>query len=120
MSDKTNPRPPVEAQRQLQAGFDAFRAGDLRRAADICKESLAAYPMMGRAHYLAAMIALASNDRASAQRALETTVKLNEGNAAAWTRLAELHATGAAIRRAEACLQNALSTQQGNAATLDH
>jgi len=120
MTDEPLTRPPAAAQRQLQAGFDAFRAGDLRRAADICKESLGAYPTMSRAHYLAAMIALASNDRASALRALETTVRLNKGNAAAWTRLAELYATGGALRRAEACLQNAASTQQGNAATLDH
>lgn len=120
MTDKSLASPTIEAQRLLQAGFDAFRAGDLRRAADICKESLATYPAMGRAHYLAAMIALASNDRASAQRALETTVRLNDGNAAAWTRLAELYATGGALRRAEASLQNAVATQQGNAATLDH
>jgi tetratricopeptide (TPR) repeat protein len=116
----TSTRPPADAQRKLQAGFDAFRARDLPRAVAICKEILAAYPAMGRAHYLAAMIALASNDRTSAVRALETTVRLNEGNAAAWTRLAELYATGGALRRAEACLQNAASTQQGNAATLDH
>lgn len=120
MTDQPHTRPPAEAQRKLQAGFDAFRAGNLARAATLCKEMLAAYPMMGRAHYLAALIALASNDRASAQRALETTVRLNQGNAAAWTRLAELYATGGALRRAEACLQNAASTQQGNAATLDH
>jgi tetratricopeptide (TPR) repeat protein len=120
MTDKPLTRPPAEAQRLIQAGFDAFRAGDLQRAADICKESLVNYPNMGRAHYLAAMIALASNDRASAIRALETTVRLNEGNAAAWTRLAELYATGGALRRAEASLQNAVATQQGNAATLDH
>lgn len=120
MTDKPFARPPAEAQRQIQAGFDAFRDGDLRRAADICKESLAAYPTMGRAHYLAAMIALASNDRATAQRALETTVRLNEGNAAAWTRLAEVYAMGGALRKAEASLQNAVATQQGNASTLDH
>ena len=120
MTDKPLARPPAAAQRLLQAGFDAFRAGDLRRAAQICKESLAAYPNMGRAHYLAAMIALASNDHVSAQRALETTVRLNEGNAAAWTRLAEVYATGGALRRAEASLQNAVATQQGNASTLDH
>lgn len=120
MTDKPLARPPAAAQRLLQAGFDAFRAGDLRRAAQICKESLATYPNMGRAHYLAALIALASNDRASAQRALETTVRLNEGNAAAWTRLAEVYATGGALRRAEASLQNAVATQQGNASTLDH
>ena len=120
MTDKQHARPPAKAQRLLQAGFDAFRAGNMRRAADICKESLATYPTMGRAHYLAAMIALASNDRATAQRALETTVRLNEGNAAAWTRLAEVYATGGALRRAEASLQNAVATQQGNASTLDH
>lgn len=120
MTDQPHTRPPADAQRKLQAGFDAFRAGDLPRAASICKDMLAAYPKMGRAHYLAALIALASNDRASAQRALETTVRLNQGNAAAWTRLAELYATGGALRRADACLQNAAITQQGNAATLDH
>lgn len=120
MTDQPHTRPPADAQRKLQAGFDAYRAGDLPRAVAICREMLATYPMMGRAHYLAALIALASNDRASAIRALETTVRLNHGNAAAWTRLAELYATGGALRRAEACLQNAASTQQGNAATLDH
>lgn len=120
MTDQPHTRPPADAQRKLQAGFDAFRAGDLPRAVAICKEMLATYPTMGRAHYLAALIALASNDRASAQQALETTVRLNQGNAAAWTRLAELYATGGALRRAEACLQNAASTQRGNAATLDH
>jgi tetratricopeptide (TPR) repeat protein len=120
MTDNPHARPPAEAQRLIQAGFDAFRAGNMQRAVDICKESLANYPNMGRAHYLAAMIALASNDRAAAIRALEATVKLNEGNAAAWTRLAELYATGGALRRAEASLQNAVATQQGNAATLDH
>ena len=120
MSDQPQARPPAAAQRLLQAGFDAFRAGDLRRAADICTESLAAHPTMGRAHYLAALIALASNDRASAMRALENTVRLNKEHAAAWTRLAELYATGGALRRAEASLQNAVSSQQGNAGTLDH
>lgn len=120
MTDNPHRRPTAEAQRLLQAGFDAFRAGNLQRAADICKESLANYPNMGRAHYLAALIALASNDRASAIRALEMTVRLNEGNAAAWTRLAELYAMSGALRRAEASLQNAVATQQGNASTLDH
>ena len=120
MPDKPVSRPPVAAQRLLQVGFDAFRAQDLQRAADICRELLAAHPTMGRAHYLAALIALASNDRSSALRALETTVQLNKQNAAAWTRLAELYAGGGALRRAEACLQNAVSTQQGNASTLDH
>ena len=113
-------RPPAVAQRLIQAGFDAFRAGDFQRAADLCKESLAKYPTMGRAHYLAALIALASDDRASAVRALENTVRLNKEHAAAWTRLAELYATGGALRRAEASLQNAVSTQRGNAGTLDH
>ena len=120
MSDQPPVRPPAAAQRLLQAGFDAFRAGDLRRAADICRESLAAHPQMGRAHYLAALIALASNDRNSAIRALENTVRLNPEHAAAWTRLAELYAIGGALRRAEASLQNAVNTQQGNAGTLDH
>ena len=120
MTDQPPARPPASAQRLLQAGYDAFRAGNLPRAAEICKDSLAAYPYMGRAHYLAALIALASNDRAAAQRALETTVRLNEGNATAWTRLAELYATGGALRRAAACLQNAVSTQRGNPTTLDH
>lgn len=119
MTDQPPARPPASAQRLLQAGFDAFRAGNLPRAAEICKDSLAAYPNMARAHYLAALIALASNDRASALRALETTVRLNEGNATAWTQLAELYATGGALRRAEACLQNAVSTQRGNPTTLD-
>jgi len=120
MTDRPPARPNAAAQRLLQAGFDAFRAGNLQRAADICKESLAAHPNMSRAHYLAALIALTSNDRASALRALETTVRLNKGNAAAWTRLAELYATGGALRRAEACLQNAATAQKGNASTLDH
>ena len=119
MTENPITRPSVATQRLVQAGFEAFRLGDLQRAASICQEALAQFPNMGRAHYLAALIALASNDRISALQALETTVRLSDKHAAAWARLAELYATSGALRRAEASLQNAVNTQRGNAATLD-
>lgn len=74
---------------------------------------------MPRAHFLAAMIALNSDDREAAERALSTTVRLNDKHAAAWAHLAWLYATSGRVRLAESSLLNAAATERGRASTRD-
>ena len=95
----------VALQSRLQAGFDALANGDWRRAGEICSAVLAESPNLNRAHFLAARIALYRGDRATALRALETTVKLNDRHAAAWANLAWLYVTEGRLRRGVTCLQ---------------
>jgi len=119
MANDTSARENLKLQKLLQSGFTALRSGDRKAAARICKEALAEHPGLARAHYLAALIALASDNRNTAIYALETTVKLNNKHAAAWAQLAELYAMSGALRRAEASLNNAVATHRGKASTLD-
>lgn len=74
---------------------------------------------MARAHYLAALIALDSNDRGTAARALERTVTLNPQHAGGWAQLARLSLTDGAFVRAEACLENAVKLDPSNPETQD-
>lgn len=106
-------------QRLIQSGFDALHADDPQAASRICHEALRQAPKMPRAHFLAAMIALRAGDRATAVRALETTVRHNPMHATAWARLAQLYVTSGRVRMAETALQNAAHAQRGNPATLD-
>jgi tetratricopeptide (TPR) repeat protein len=106
-------------QSRLQAGFDALAKDDWQRAGELCSAVLAEAPGMPRAHFLAARIALHRADRATALRALETTVRLNDRHAAAWANLAWIYATEGRLRRADASLRNAALTDRGGAATRD-
>lgn len=119
MADKHKPQPSVAIDPYLPAGYEALRAGDLKKAAEICAASIAAQPNVARGHFLAALIALASKDRVTALNALEATVKLNQKHSAAWARLAELYITTGRVRRAETCLNNAVNTDRGNGRTRD-
>jgi tetratricopeptide (TPR) repeat protein len=119
MSSKIPPHQTPGLQKLLQSGFMALGDGDLARAVEICREAIGLRNDMPRAHYLAALIALQSDDWKTAEQALETTVRLNERHAAAWAQLARLYATSGRIRLAEACLLNAASTERENPATRD-
>ncbi|NNF40860.1 MAG: tetratricopeptide repeat protein, partial [Woeseiaceae bacterium] len=115
----TNGKPKGEIQQFVEEGFRALLGGDRQRAADICRQALAERPDMARAHYLAALIALDAGEQAVAQKALSTTVRLNQQHAPAWAQLARLFVASGEFTKAEGCLQNAVNTQQGNPAVLD-
>lgn len=119
MTRKTPPQQTPGLQQLLQSGFIALGDGDLARAAEICREAIGMRNDMPRAHYLAALIALRSDDWRTAEQALEATVRLNEKHAAAWAQLARLYATSGRIRLAEASLHNAAGTERENPATRD-
>lgn len=103
----------------LQQGFDALDAGDHERAVEICREVLGRRPKLPRAHYLAALIAIARGEREMARKALETTVKLYPQHAAAWARLAMMDLQDGRFVTAGECLGNAAKVQRGNGQTLD-
>lgn len=109
----------IALQRLIESGFDALHAGDASAAWRICEKALEHAPKMPRAHFLAAMIALRAGDRATAELALETTVRHNRMHATAWARLAQLYATSGRIRMAQSALHNAAHAQRGKPATLD-
>lgn len=69
---------------------------------------------MARAHYLAALIALDVGEHGVAQKALMTTVKLNETHAPAWAQLARSFVATGEFVKGEACLQNAVNVQKGS------
>ena len=103
----------------MERGFRALQAGDRRAAAEICQQALERNPEMARAHYLAALIALDAGKHDTAQRALQTTVKLNERHAPAWAQLARSFVATGDFVKAEGCLQNAVNAEKGNPATHD-
>ncbi len=74
---------------------------------------------MARAHYLAALIALDVGNHEVAQKALTTTVRLNEHHSPAWAQLARSFVMTGEFVKAEGCLENAVSTEQGNPAVHD-
>ncbi|MBT8091555.1 MAG: sulfotransferase [Gammaproteobacteria bacterium] len=74
---------------------------------------------MARAHYLAALLALDRGNHAVAQKALRRTVDLNERHAPAWAQLALSYVSVGEFAKAEGCLQNAVTAQQGNPEVLD-
>lgn len=91
-----------------------MQAGDRQRAADICRDALAQRPDMARAHYLAALIALDVGNHAVAQKALKTTVKLNDKHSPAWAQLARSFLMTGEFVKAEGSLENAVNTQKGS------
>lgn len=119
MINKKRQRPNVQLQGLIQSGFDALRDNDVVEASRICNEALQQAPQMPRVHFLAGMIALASGDRETAERAFEATVRVNDKHASAWARLAQLYTTSGRVRMAESALHNAAHAQRGNPATLD-
>ena len=119
MSREKNQFANVGLQRQIQAGFDALYARDLRKAAAICDKTLQQAPQMPRAHFLAGLIALESGNRETAEHAFESTVRSNKMHAAAWARLAELYFTSGRAGMAQSALHNAVHAQRGNPATMD-
>ncbi len=112
-------RPAKRLQRLVEQGFTALAAADRQLAVDLCRKALAEQPDMARAHYLAAVIALESGERDTAQQALETVVRLNDTHSAAWAQLARLFVTAGKFVKAEGCLLNAVNTEQGNPAIMD-
>lgn len=118
-SNKPNGKPKGEIQRFVEQGFQALQSGDRQRAAEICKEALGRRPDMARAHYLAALIAIDSGKHTTAQKALRTTVELNDQHSPAWAQLARSFVMTGEFVKAESCLENAVNTQRGNPAVHD-
>lgn len=111
--------PPKRLRQLVEQGFRALGQGDRQLAADCCRGALREKPDFARAHYLAALIALDSGDRGSAQQALETVATLNPKFAPAWAQLARLFITAGEFVKAEACLVNAANSETGNPAVQD-
>ncbi|MBT8101320.1 MAG: sulfotransferase [Gammaproteobacteria bacterium] len=103
----------------MERGFRALQAGDRSQAAEVCQQALLQNPNMARAHYLAALIALDAGEHALAQKALTTTVELNDGHAPAWAQLARSFVATGEFVKAEGCLENAVNSQKGNPAVHD-
>lgn len=110
----TGSKPRGEVQQLIEQGFRALQTGNAEDSIRICKQVLAQEPKMARAHYLAALIALASGDESTARKALQRTVEFNERHAPGWAQLALLYLGSGEFVKAEQALQNAVALQKGN------
>jgi tetratricopeptide (TPR) repeat protein len=111
---------PTKRLRQMvEQGFRALAEDDQVLAEECCRKALREKPDFARAHYLAAVIALANGDRESARQALETVVKLNPRYAPGWAQLARYFVTAGDFVKADTCLRNAVTSETGNAEVRD-
>lgn len=103
----------------LRQGFEALNRGDLRRAGDCCQQALDQDPNAVPGHFLVGLVALESEDRATASRAFRSVVSLDRDHAAAWANLARLSIGEGRIAQAEHALQEVRRIQPRDPLVLD-
>lgn len=106
--------PPVNVRQLMARGFRALSRGKFDEASTCCKLVLERQPHLAPAHFLVGLIALATNDRNTAQGAFATVTRIEPGHAAAWAHLAKLLAEGGQVNRADVALANAVKHEAGD------
>lgn len=94
-----------ELNKQLQQGFEALNRGAIDVAGEACRKALDLDPRASAAHFLVGLVALESEERATARRAFESVVRLDRDHAAAWAQLARLSSSEGRVTDAEQALR---------------
>lgn len=95
----------------LNRGFNLLEKGDVRGAADCCKQAIAIKPDLVQAHFLVGLVALEAQDRKTAFSAFGSVTHLDPRHAAAWAHLAKLYMGEGQVNLADAALRKASEVQ---------
>jgi Tfp pilus assembly protein PilF len=95
----------------LNRGFDLLEKGDIRGAAECCKQAIAIKPDLVQAHFLVGLVALEAKDRKTAFSAFSSVTHLDSKHAAAWAHLAKLYMGEGQVNLADAALREATQVQ---------
>jgi tetratricopeptide (TPR) repeat protein len=95
----------------LNRGFDLLEKGDIRGAAECCKQAIAIKPDLVQAHFLVGLVALEAKDRKTAFSAFSSVTHLDSKHAAAWAHLAKLYMGEGQVNLADAALREATQAQ---------
>jgi len=95
----------------LNRGFNLLEQGDIRGAADCCKQAIAIKPDLVQAHFLVGLVALEAQDRKTAFSAFGSVTHLEPQHAAAWAHLAKLYMGEGQVNLADAALRKASEVQ---------
>ena len=105
MTELTQNQNDKTVQKLLKKGFDALSRSNFKVAAECCQEILALQPDYVQGHFLVGLVGLATNDRAIAFDAFQSTVKLDQDHVAGWAQLAKLYMSEGQVNRADAALR---------------